>query len=437
MKNIIKISLLFSLSFLFVSCASKNLDSDINDLKKYKQDINHYTKDLPYFDKNIQNKLDKKFNERYFKPWHIDKIPNSLEDATWQFKYAKQKIYGDNHRLLSKEWFNKQIDNSNFERYNTFLRKAITVKNSNLRVFPTISKLFYNPKKAGEGFPFDYNQNSGIKINSPILISHFSKDRAWVYVFSAFANGWLSVNDIAYVDKKIIEFFENDNYYIAIRDMFPIYKKGIFVEYIKLGTLFPIKNNKAIIIGRDTNNQGFIRALEIEDIYIEKKPLDLNKKNISLIGNQLINEPYGWGELLNHRDCSAFTKDFVAPFGIFLNRNSYGQTFDGKYTNISTLSNKEKKEYILKNAIPFLSLVYLKGHIMLYIGEENSEPIFFHNVWGVKTKNIFGKEGRKVVGKAVITTLNMGEELSGFDESKSLLSRVIGLVNLNQEREKK
>ncbi len=421
----------------FTACAQKNLDTEVNDLKIYKQNADEYTNSLPYFEKNMQEKLNKEFDERYFKPWHKERFEASIEDVTWQFKYKNKKVYGDNLRLLSKEWFEKQIENSNFERYNSFLRKAITVKNSDLRVFPTNSKIFYNPKKAGEGFPFDYNQNSGIKINSPILISHFSKDRAWVYVLSSFAKGWIKVTDMAYVDEKIINFFENQNYYIAMKDNFPIYKKGVFVEYIKLGTLFPLKNKKAITVGRFADNQGYIRLIDIPNIYMEKKPIEFNSENISKLINELIEEPYGWGEALNHRDCSALTKDFFTPFGINLKRNSYGQTLDYKYYDLSKFSDKSKKEFIIKNAVPFLSLGYLKGHIMIYIGQKDGEPLFFHNVWGVKTKDIFGNEGRKIVGKAVITSLNMGEEINSFDGNKSLVSRLIGLVNLSQEKEPK
>lgn len=435
MKKVYFIFTIVFSTFIFLGCASKQIDAEVNDLKIYKQNAKEYTTTIPYFDKSIQEKLNNEFDERYFKPWHKDRFEASLKDVTWQFKYKNDKVYGDNNRLISKEWFEKQIDNSNFEKYNTFLRKAITVRNTNLRVFPTNSKIFYNPKIAGEGFPFDYNQNSGIKINSPILISHFSKDRAWVYVLSSFAKGWIEINNIAYVNDKIINFFENQNYYIAIKDNFPIYKKGIFLEYIKLGTLFPIKNNKAITVGRYANNQGYIRVVEIPNIYIAKKPIEFNNTNISNIINELLSEPYGWGEALNHRDCSALTKDYFAPFGINLKRNSYGQTLDYKYHDLSKFSNEKKKEFILKNAIPFLSLAYMKGHIMVYIGQKNNEPLFFHNVWGVKTKDFFGNDGRKVVGKAVITTLNMGEEVNGFDDERGLASRLLGIVNVTQKRE--
>lgn len=46
---------------------------------------------------------------------------------------------------------------------------------------------------------------------------------------------------------------------------------------------------------------------------------------------------------------------------------------------------------------------------MLYIGQRNGEPVVFHSVWGLKTK-INGKLGRKIIGGAVITTLEPGLE---------------------------
>lgn len=433
-----QIYLIFSLIFsiFFLGCATKQ-NIEIKDLKTFSQDASYYTKNLKFNYEDIQKSLDKKFNEIFFKPWHIEKIDSTLEDITWHFKYANEKVYGDNLKLISKKWFEKQIDNSNFERFNTFLRKAIVVKNSNLRVFPTNSKIFKDPSKAGEGFPFDYNQNSGIKLNTPILISHFSKDRAWVYVASSFAKGWLKVTDIAYVDEKIINTFENGNYFIAVKDDFPVLKKGVFIEYIKLGTLFSKKNDKYLSVGRYENNHGFLRTLDISYVYLAKKPLNITNENIAKIANELLGEPYGWGELLEHRDCSAFTKDFYAPFGIDLNRNSFGQTFNGKYYDLEKLSIKEKEEFFIKNGVPFFSLAYMSGHVMIYVGVDKGKALFMHNVWGVKTKDFLGNDKRNIVGSTIIASLDMGSELVEFDESRSLGNRLIGMVNLFEEPNRK
>lgn len=424
--------LLFTLLF-FTACATKKTPypTEIKDIKQYEQKADNYLKNVPTIEYYTQTIFDKDFNRKYFQPWHIKKPYASKEKAMWGHSYAKRKVYGDNHKRISKQWFEGQITNSNFDAYNTVLKKAITIKNSALRVFPTNSKIFYNPKQAGEGFPFDYNQNSGIKINSPLLISHYSQDKAWAYVQASFASGWIEVNHIALINDKIAKKFKSGNYYVAIKDNFPIYKNGIFKEYIKLGTIFPkTKSGKYLTIGRDINMQGYLSTVKLTENMIDKKPIKLNKNNVKMVFNELIGEPYGWGELLNHRDCSALTRDFIAPFGIYLNRNSASQKAQGKYYNLKELSAKEKKATILKNAIPYLTLIYLRGHIMLYIGEYEGEPLAFHSVWGVKTLKDNGEQGRFIIGRAVVTTLNPGAELKDLNPKKTLIDRIEGISNL-------
>ncbi len=43
---------------------------------------------------------------------------------------------------------------------------------------------------------------------------------------------------------------------------------------------------------------------------------------VAKIAKEFYNEPYGWGGKMMTRDCSAMTRDFFTPFGIFLMRNS-------------------------------------------------------------------------------------------------------------------
>ena len=90
----------------------------------------------------------------------------------------------------------------------------------------------------------------------------------------------------------------------------------------------------------------------------------------------------------------------------------------------------EKKRYILENAVPFSTLIYLRGHIMLYIGSKNNEPLVMHNIWSVKLKNLWGEEYRHIIGKTQITTLEVGKTLDNFDEDKNVLNRVEGIIVL-------
>lgn len=427
---------LILISFYFSGCTTKKAvqPKEIKDIQTYPQEASAYLSNIPKISYYDQVLLDEQFNKYHFAPWHIKKLYDSKKDAMWGHSYAQKKVYGDNHRRISKQWFAKQIENSSFKHYNSILEKSITVRNSNLRVFPTSSKIFYNPQKAGEGFPFDYNQNSGIKINTPLLISHLSKDRAWAYVQASFASGWIKINDIAYVSNELAKKFETNNYYVAIKDNFPLYKENVFQEYIKLGTIFPkTKTGKYLTINKGVNLKGYLSTVVLTEKNIDKKPIKINKKNIGIVLNELINEPYGWGEVLTHRDCSAMTRDFMTPFGIYLNRNSKAQTRKGKFHDIQGLTPKEKKAFILNNGLPFMTLIYMRGHIMLYIGEKDGEPLAFHNVWGLKTLKENGEFDRFIIGRAVITTLNPGTELKNIYEPKTLIHRISGIVNITQK----
>ncbi len=428
-KTFSPISFILFISIFFTACSQKNIQ--IADLKNYSQNPSLYTKNTNTKLEN-QDTYAKDYIKKYFLPWSLNKLSYTKEEASWGNYYTKKEIYLENHNLANKQWFEKQISNSYFEKYNTLLQKAITIKNSNLRVFPTNNKMFYNPKKAGEGYPFDYNQNSSIKINTPLLISHYSKDGIWAFVQSHFALGWLRRDKITLIDDNFENSFRTDNYYISIKEAFPIYnnKNKQFIETIKVATLFPKIENKYIIV---TNNG--IEKIDINKIKISKFPLKLNKENLSLLANEFIGELYGWGGSNNHRDCSSFTQDFFAPFGIYLKRNSKGQREDYKYIELSKLSENEKKEYIRKNAIPFLTLIYLKGHIMLYIGNKNNEPLVMHNMWGVRTWVFPFNEGRNVVGKTVITSLEPGIELNNINKNKTILKKVQGIVLLNEIRD--
>ena len=121
------------------------------------------------------------------------------------------------------------------------------------------------------------------------------------------------------------------------------------------------------------------------------------------------------GGLNGSRDCSATLRDLFAPFGIWLPRNSSEQARQGGgVINLKRLRPEIRKEQILSRGIPFLTLLWEPGHIMLYVGSVQDEILVFHNFWSVKARDRKGRVQQKViVGQAAITTLHPGEELEG------------------------
>ncbi len=68
---------------------------------------------------------------------------------------------------------------------------------------------------------------------------------------------------------------------------------------------------------------------------------------------------------------------------------------------------------------------------MLYIGGYQGKALIFHNFWGVRTKDLLGRESRRIVGHAAITTIHPGLELhDGGTPESDLMSGVLGMTVL-------
>ena len=423
-KSYKQILLILVITLLFSACSVK--EPELSQARNSDIEVLATTANDNSFN---STEVSKDFFNKYFKPWNSTKVSFPKLEAMWGQSYKNKKVYLENHQLATASWFDKQIENSNFNDYNILPKKAITLKNVNIRVLPTNSPMFYDPTQPGEGFPFDYNQNSSLKINTPIIVSHLSKDRAWAYIESSTVGGWVEIGTIAFVDNDFIQEFKTSNYFVSVKEKFPIYDP-IFREYVKVATIFPKKNNKYIIAKKDDNQNAYISYIDLNNDEVESMPLTFNSENRIKIAKQLIDEPYGWGGLLNNRDCSSFTQDYFATFGKFLHRNSKAQLSNGKYFDMSKLTNNEKKEFMKNNGVPFSTLVYLKGHIMLYIGIKENEPLVLHNMWSVRLKDSNGRKYRHIIGKATVTTLEPGKGIKDFDEDTNILNKIQGIVVL-------
>jgi len=221
---------------------------------------------------------------------------------------------------------------------------------------------------------------------------------------------------------------------IAItKDNVPLYNaKQRFITYAKVGAILPIVNEDddffhAYMYTRDAAFNAQKLELRIPKNFAQTVPISFNKENLSQIGDALLGEKYGWGGFLANRDCSAMTRDFLSPFGIWIPRNSAAQKSFGEYVSLKDLTPKEKEAMILKNGIAFLSLIYLKGHIILYAGEFEGKALIMQNIWGVRTMED-GKEGRNVIGKAIISDLYVGANQPNVPENGLLINRVEGIM---------
>jgi len=72
---------------------------------------------------------------------------------------------------------------------------------------------------------------------------------------------------------------------------------------------------------------------------------------------------------------------------------------------------------------------------MLYVGEKDGKPLIMHNIWGLRTKSFWGKEGRFILGKTLISGMELGRDIRGVDKKRLMLQRLSGVVRLFEEKE--
>jgi hypothetical protein len=157
---------------------------------------------------------------------------------------------------------------------------------------------------------------------------------------------------------------------------------------------------------------------------ISSFPVAFTPRNAAWAMDQLIGEPYGWGGMYGLRDCSAMTRDYFTIFGIWLPRNSADQAFSGAAISLKNITVGERLKAIVEKGVPFATLIHMPGHIMLYLGVYDGEPVVLHNVWGVRVKAKDGKAGRAVIGRTVISSLRAGAELTDRPASSLYIENV-------------
>ncbi len=428
-------------SLLFIACASRQPLSEKNEI----YDLVHIPQNVEYYTQKIDSnetfyEIQKEYEKFYFGMWNTDTPKSTLEDIKESFKfYNVSNSYGENLQALEQDFFDAMYENSNFDSFATLNKKAITLQYSNIRVFPTIRPLLKNPSLAGEGFPFDYLQNSSIHANEPILVSHYSKDKKWVYVFSNFAGGWLRTDEIVFLQTKDTNALQNTEHVFITKENIPIVStSGDFLFTSKVGMILSLigedKTSYTILaVSSCANSKPIFLQSKISKKIAHKGVLNLAGNNLNTIITEISTTNYGWGGIYEQRDCSSTMRDLFAPFGIWLPRNSYVQSRVGKIVNLEGLDSKEKIKIIKEQAIPFQTLLYKKGHILLYVGTYNNEIIVFHNIWGIKTKK-GDKEGRIIIGKPIFSTLQLGKNQKYYDKNAEILKNLKSMNILTQKK---
>jgi len=410
---------------------------EVEDLRVLPQDLNAYLRpgmaDRPLIPAEQRDMRMEDFRRAWLAPWAQGRPTYTRHQVETIFtRYEKSPAYGAQGMRYGPDSAAGLHAAADLRGYPNFLRKAVTVKNTSLRGMPTPDPRFANPSLPGEGYPFDYLQHTALPPGTPLLVTHASRDGSWFLAESALTFGWLPATDVAFVDEGVAGAFFSGRLAALIREHVSLPEAGITAG---VGTILPLDAQSGggltvLVPVREASGAARLVPAHPAPGTAVVMPMPMTPRNVAAVGNQFMGQPYGWGGLDGKRDCSALTHDLFVPFGIYLPRNSGSQAAAGAEIPLGDLPNEQKESAIVSQGIPFATLIWMKGHIMVYIGQWKGRPLVFHAPWGLHTFGDGGRDGRLVLGRVVVTSLRPGEEVPAVGPQHLLINRVRAMTIL-------
>lgn len=288
---------------------------------------------------------------------------------------------------------------------------------------------------------FDKNLRSDLLPYKPVAVLHESVDGQWLYILFGTCGGWVEKENVAYCQTR--EDWERrmtpEDFLVVtakeIRTDTDINCPRVSDKFLPMGTVLPLANGVKTIRGRTAYGCYTIKVPArdkngmIYDEYmflpysqdVSCGYLPMTYENAMLQAFKYHGSIYGMGGAFNSVDCSGYVRNIFLCFGIELPRAAVlqSQLNSVDITDISDMNSPQKTKLLSEeNGI---TLIYMKGHIMLYLGVVNGETYAISSIYGVGSKN----SGVELVASVAISDMDRSYKSDGI----SLLDHSLKLIN--------
>lgn len=341
-------------------------------------------------------------------------------------KPSSSELYNPDGEILSSEVYGTYTANLGLESIpgSVEVRFGLVITRSNMRTYPTDDRYYKSP----DDLNLDRFQENGLFPGDAVALLHISADREWVFVRSYNYAAWVRAGNIAIGDRQVIEDYKNRSDFIVVsgdkvRTSFNPEIPALSELQLDMGIRIPLADRE--IHGNSLYGQNpytshiVLLPTRDHDGKLELKPTLISKnkdvsrgykpftrENIIRQAFKFLGERYGWGHSYNARDCTGFIMEVYKTFGIAMPRNT-GQQGDGNYgenTRFTHQSSKAEKLLALKN-MDIGDLIYVPGHVLMYIGDVNGEPYVIHDVSVFRYIDASGKYYEGVLNGVSVTPL--------------------------------
>lgn len=402
------------------------------------QDPSHYVQQDVRVNPQQQAGWTAQFLANYFSPW-MQQSPKFLAEIMVQEREAlqtalDQPAWGVNFHHLSRHWIQDIEQNADLKSFPNIKQPGIMISEAPVRTMPSLLPSFHNPQQPGEGYPFDNWQISNIAVGYPVYIVHQTKDGLWYLIATSSYQGWVPSQRVAFAGGDFQQAWRAHPFVVSMRDnVTAVNQTGRSLAILRMGSLYPQlaeEEGRVKLMLPLKNAEGDAEAVELwaDKTAVRVFPLPLSTRAIATALQEFMDTPYGWGGLYHQRDCSATIQDVFGLFGIWLPRNSQQQINNSRFVSLEDLTPAEKLKPLHTSALPFYTLIHFPGHVAIYLGQWQGQDYILHDNWGIVTKNIWGKEGRIIVGRTLITPLRY--PLGFYNVPKDFLQKATGFSNL-------
>ena len=280
------------------------------------------------------------------------------------------------------------------------MRYGMTVERAALRAFPTALRVFSSDDDAD----IDRFQESALFPGDPVAIAHASADGQWLFVVSPRYAAWVEAKAIAEGDKATVLAHAQRTPYRVVtgakpRTVFTREEPRLSELQLDMGVRMPLAD---VAPDKPVNGQhpyaSWILDLPVRDAegrlafapaLLQKNAdsaadyLPLTRANLIRQSFKFLGERYGWGHAYNGRDCSGFVSEIYRSMGVQLPRNTSDQAVSPVFarTHFEAGDSREKRMAAVK-ALEIGDLIYIPGHVMMYIGKIDGQPYVIHDTNG-------------------------------------------------------
>ena len=295
------------------------------------------------------------------------------------------------------------------------LRLGIVLNRTMGKLWPTVIPLF---EEVGDN-EFDQGVAAAVDMGEPVALLHTSKDGLWSFVQTSGFICWIPSSTVAFGDREIVrEFVDSMPPLVATAHIVSVYgapEEKTAIGSIQMGSHLPVRTAgkdfcEVLVPGRGRNGEltahiGYVRRSS--DVSIGYLPYTF--RNVFRQCFVLFNRRYGWGGMYEERDCSGYIKDVFRCFNIQLPRNSTGQSKASKAVVPLEGLDPEPISELLGTLPGGISLLYMPGHIMIYLGEIDGRLYAIHDFWAWRTPSQEGKDIVHRAARVAVTDLMLGK----------------------------